>query len=142
MIEVELQTLIKLSVRSQGGAAHKLSNRFMVGVSDLLVKLPSFPAALIEVKHQRFSAKVSDDRVFKLDVTVPQQQFLRAYRQAGMRCGIASGIQKGRHLYLLLLVLDRAHTTGYTARVGDHVAMGAGEARMDAICQQLRGFLI
>jgi len=93
MNELNLQSMIIGVVNEKGhGHAHKLSSRFLVGVVDLLVKLPKWPAGLLEVKQRDFPA--SDAR-FALDVTLPQQRFLRQFDAAGMPCGVASFLQAG-----------------------------------------------
>lgn len=48
--ELKIQTDIVQSVRKDGGYARKMSNRFAVGVPDLLVALYPFAPCLIEVK--------------------------------------------------------------------------------------------
>lgn len=50
MNEVDHQTNIKKSVILQGGYSFKLSNRFTIGIPDLLVMLPPFVPCLAEVK--------------------------------------------------------------------------------------------
>ena len=87
MKELDAQRLIIEVVRDHGGAAFKLSNRFLVGVSDLLIKVPFLPAALIEVKLDQLPVK---NTFVRLAVTVPQQRFLGQFERAGMAAGIAS----------------------------------------------------
>jgi hypothetical protein len=72
------------------GRAHKMSNRFLVGVADLLVKLPEWPAGFLEVKQRDYP---TTDARFTCDVTKPQQTFLRGFDAAGMPCGVASFLQ-------------------------------------------------
>ncbi len=85
--ETELQHDVIRAVKEVDGAAHKLSNRFLIGVSDLLVKIPSHDAMLIEVKKDAYPKK--SDAV-TLDVTPKQLAFLNDYASAGMRCGVLS----------------------------------------------------
>jgi hypothetical protein len=99
MKEIELQTDIINAVRERGGAGHKLSHRFSVGVVDLLVKMPGDQPKLIEVKLNERPAR--DDTPITLDITVPQINFLKDYFNAGMITGILSLIydrKKGKKL--------------------------------------------
>lgn len=48
--ELKLQSDIKKSVRADGGYCIKLSNRFSIGIVDLLVALPPFAPCTLEVK--------------------------------------------------------------------------------------------
>lgn len=51
MKETDLQTEIKASVIEQGGYSIKMSNRFLVGIPDLLIALPPFAPSMFEVKE-------------------------------------------------------------------------------------------
>jgi hypothetical protein len=88
MKEIDLQSDIIAAVIEGGGAAHKLSHRFSVGVADLLVKLPGGPSKLIEVKLNERPAQAKTPIV--LDITRPQVEFLMKYHKAGMVAGIMS----------------------------------------------------
>jgi DNA-binding sugar fermentation-stimulating protein len=90
--ETQLQHDVIKAVREIGGAANKLSNRFLVGVSDLLVKISNEDAMLIEVKKNVYSAEFRD--AVTLDVTTKQLAFLNEYARAGMRCGVLSFLVK------------------------------------------------
>lgn len=48
--ELTVQTRIIKGTRAQGGFGIKLSNRFSVGIPDLLLALPPFAPCLVEVK--------------------------------------------------------------------------------------------
>lgn len=125
MKETACQSLMIDAVRANGGAAHKLSNRFLVGVSDLLVKLPARPAMLLEVKLNKFSSLTDDGHGFMLDVTKLQDDFLRRYARAGMLCAVASFVQIGsdrRCLALALFKIDYTDKDCYCR--GDHVRVG------------------
>lgn len=98
MLETALQKDVIDAVREAGGEASKLSNRFLIGVSDLLVKFPDLPAMLVEVKKDVYP--VATDRV-KIDLTPKQLQFLRGFDRAGMTCGVLSFLydrRKGKRL--------------------------------------------
>jgi hypothetical protein len=124
--EVDCQKLTVDVVRASGGAAHKLSHRFLVGVCDLLVKFPSAPAALLEVKLTRY-ARIEYDREFELPLTMLQKQFLRGYSRAGMRCGVLSFIEfegRGRQgLKSAAFDLDSLEQSRYRVVAKDHFDM-------------------
>lgn len=124
MKELDCQKLVVDVVRANGGAAHKLSHRFLVGVCDLLVKFPSAPATLLEAKLAKLK-RLDPQHTIELAVTVPQIQFLRAYRKVGMRCGVLSFIQypndKGhRVLKAAIFDLDTLEAHSYCVMAKDH----------------------
>ena len=93
MKELELQSMIIDAVIDKGkGHAYKASSRFLVGVADVLIKLPQWSAGFLEVKQRDWPAT---DARFLLDVTHAQQIFLRRFNAAGMPCGVASFLQMG-----------------------------------------------
>lgn len=120
MNELEVQTRIRRAVEGAGGAAHKLSTPFKVGISDLLVKLTNCPAMLIEVKLAKYGKGVRPDHLIKLAVTHNQIQFLERFAAAGMICGVVSSLQIGRQLLLCCLELDAIRAVGYTVPVSVH----------------------
>lgn len=77
----------------------KMSNRFLVGVPDLFVKLPATPAALIEVKFDK-----RPRGAYRLRVTPKQAHVLRQADAAGMPIGVASFLQDERQHQLGLLL--------------------------------------
>ncbi len=78
--ELALQSEICKSVRAQGGYALKLSHRFIVGVPDLLICMPGYPAMLIEVKDL---GVVTDKFDLKVPVTPKQREELKKFNEAG-----------------------------------------------------------
>lgn len=139
MNELQLQRYTIDVVQERGGAAQKLSHRFNLGVSDLLIKLPPWApgrriseprvagqlAMLIEVKqHRGVPASV---RPFTLDVTRPQENFLKRFQAAGMRVGVLSFLQGPRgklDLCAKLFELDKLVRDKYAVRPVDHVVLG------------------
>lgn len=87
MGELELQKLVVDSVRMGGGFAFKLANRFLVGIPDLFIKLPTFPSALYEVKIARISR---DKKVAHYKISPLQWKTLDEYLMAGGVGGIIS----------------------------------------------------
>lgn len=122
MKEVALQGLVVDLVNEHGGYARKLSHKFLVGISDLLVKMPEYPAIKIEVKQRICQPNV--DREFELtDLTVLQKRDLLEAQAAGMNCGVLSFVQTKNGLTTLhgaiypILPLQEA---GYKINVRDH----------------------
>lgn len=114
MREVDYQKFVLDIIREAGGAGHKLSSRFLIGVSDLLIKLPGREAALIEVKLAKFAPSTKPDHEFDLGVTVLQREFLKKYHKAGMRVGVLSFVEHGRQrLRIGMFRLDRFNKAGY-----------------------------
>lgn len=129
MNELGLQKFVCDVVNDAGGYALKRNNRFMVGIVDLLVKLPSKPgyfrdglqacppAGILEVKQRLYP---SSDRRFLLDVTAPQKNDLRRADAAGMPAGVISFLQRGSGSGLVLF----AHVMTYrTASYGDNTGI-------------------
>lgn len=144
MNELQAQSLVIQSVRNAGGAANKLSNRFMIGVADLLVKLPVYPALLVEVKLQRVGRTTKDAHQFELDVTVPQRKFLLDYHKAGMHTCVLSFVERGGlgrcGLYAAQFSLDTLEARRYyVVTVSEHVVVplaAAGEATLTTLLRR------
>jgi hypothetical protein len=97
MREIDVQTYVVNAVKEGGGAAKKLANRFLVGVVDLLIKLPGQPAMLMEVKlEQRAQMTRRTQHPLVPAVTVPQFHMLAEYHHAGMLCGVMSFVEEAR----------------------------------------------
>lgn len=103
MNELKLQKLLVDTVKGAGGYAMKMDNKYIVGVSDLLTKLPNklfpsgalaldFPAGMVEVKQRKRPVR---DISFTLDITHMQAKFLDDVAAAGMPAGVASFLQEG-----------------------------------------------
>lgn len=105
MNELALQKLMCDAVNDAGGYAVKRNNRFMVGIVDLLVKLPQQrsvnfassvkdnpPAGILEVKQRQWP---KSDAPFELDLTHMQMRDLQRAHDAGMPTGIASFLCDG-----------------------------------------------
>lgn len=150
MNETGLQSYVIKVVRANGGAARKLSHRFNLGVSDLLIQPPGSKdalgqwrgtrAMLIEVKQRHGSNE--GNRSFDLGVTVPQREFLKEFASAGMRVGVLSFIQppRKRELYAALFDLDRLIRVDYRALPSDHTPLGRDNERNSNIYIWLRNF--
>ena len=103
--ELEVQSKIIMSVRKDGGYARKASNRFMIGIPDLVIALPPFAPCMVEVKD---FGVVTDDFDRKVGVT-PKQSYemmliSKAYEDAnlGRTAFVAvSLVHKGKHRLVL-----------------------------------------
>lgn len=136
MIELDMQKYVVDSVNHAGGFAFKMSHRFLVGIPDLLVKLPqpgvlrNSPAAgILEVK-QRDAPK--SDIEFRLDVTPQQKRYLTMAHKAGMPTGVISFLRqhgKGlKGLRMAVYTLTRVEQLGYLVRAADHTSVATEEA--------------
>lgn len=106
MKETDVQKRVIDAVRAHGGAAHKLSNRFLVGVPDLLIKLPGLPAFIMEVKLDKRAVFPDNNRHPVVpDVTRAQWNFLKEYHDASMMTGVLSFVQHKRQLFCLHVFL-------------------------------------
>lgn len=132
--ETDLQSFIVKTVEERGGAAVKLSNRFLVGVPDLLVKLPDRDRSpcLIEVKLQQIGATTPPTFAFIPDLTKKQDDFLRRFRNAGMHTFLLSFVERGRGgvravsvaLFKLDDVVQSCYRRGDKVIVERHVLLG------------------
>lgn len=148
MIETECQQLIVQAVREAGGVALKLNNRFLVGVVDLLIKLPEAQPFWLEAKFIRLAQKTIEnaDHVWDLDVTAKQKEFLDDWAHAGMLTGVVSFLEvKGkmsgvRGLQMALYTFEDCESRGYRAHVADHQWIGDHGDRMLNIADRLEDF--
>jgi len=146
MNELDMQKYIVDSVNHAGGFAYKMSHRFLIGVVDVMVKLPDlkvmpshlsgkFAAGVLEVKQRD---KPKSNIEFTLDVTPQQKRFLRQARDAGMPAGVASFLQvrgKGvKGLELAIYTLTDIERLDYHVSASAHSSV-ATEAQ---IMEQLR----
>jgi len=81
MSELKLQKWIMDRVKENGGQAIKMSNKFIAGVPDLLIKMPGYPAIISEVKVGKYLKSVD---TWYWEPTKLQLDFLRDWRSAGM----------------------------------------------------------
>jgi hypothetical protein len=105
--ELQEQADIKKSVRLDGGYSFKLSNRFTIGIPDLLIALPPFVPILAEVKDL---AEWGDVRPRKLDVSPKQEYELNGlgslYDMFGRVSILLVALRRGRDHYLVGLPRD------------------------------------
>lgn len=121
MKEVDYQTHIVAAVKDGGGAATKLSHRFLTGVSDLLIKMPGLPAGLFEVKKNDMPKLAQR---FKLDVTVPQYRFLEAYEVAEMKVGVISLLIDRHEVWIRIVAPRYLKANDNCLNLDRHVRLG------------------
>lgn len=145
--ETECQKLVVKAVEEVGGAALMLNNRYLVGVADLMVKLPDAPMMILEAKRTVVTPKYWDEsshKPFSLAVTKLQNDFLKEWDYAGVRSGIASFVIKsgsdvsGLHMTLYTLQQDYE---SYYGVVADHLELGGKHSRFESIRNLLREFV-
>ena len=104
MKELNVQRELIEAVIGADGAAHKLSNRFLTGVADLLIKLPRYPVCLLEVKIDEIGATTTS---IGLTPTMPQIMFLRKYHAAGVPTGVMSCLVQGKQFGTAIVDITR-----------------------------------
>ena len=82
--ETDVQAELVKATTDAGGWGLKLNNRFLKGIPDLLLKWPTRPAALIEVK---ICPPLGLNHGFYLDLTSHQVRSLRRFHDAGGTAG-------------------------------------------------------
>ena len=90
MSELQRQTDVITVVKDMGGHAYKSSNAWLVGVCDLVVKVPYKPAAFLEAKLNDAPKRSA---FFRLGLTSIQEKFLRDMDAAGAYAGVISFVQ-------------------------------------------------
>jgi len=104
--------------RAEGGAGYKSSNRFLNGVCDLVIKVPSFPVMHLEAKYAL--APVRKDTVH-LDLTALQHDFLREMHNAGGMAGVISFVERSTKPQKAVLVVPMRDIMHVGPRFSDAV---------------------
>lgn len=143
MIETECQQLIVDAVVAGGGRALKFNNRFMIGVCDLLIKLPLHRPMMLEAKLLHLSPKTTNHN-WDVGCTKLQRDFLRDWHDAGMLTGVASFIQnKGedvRSLQMNLVAYEELVGHKWVVYQTDHEPLGEKAQRFENIRNMLGAF--
>jgi hypothetical protein len=146
MIETEAQQLVVDAVKADGGQALKLNNRFLVGVVDLLLKLPGHQPMWLEAKLHKFSAKTIENGYVIKDIgcTRPQKKWLSDWRYAGMLTGVVSFIQQSdsnvSSLRMAVYSEEEMLRSNWSVEVDDHDPLGGKDERFERIRAQLKDF--
>lgn len=91
MKETDLQSKCLTAMREMGGFAQKMSNRFLIGVPDLMFKLPRYSTSFWEVKRRPTAHQNPDP-------SPKQKLWLRDYTRAGGFCGVINFISKDNEM--------------------------------------------
>lgn len=80
-LEVDYQKAIIEAVKDDGGYGLKMSNRFLVGVPDLLLHPGWLPTMIVEVKRDSLPAR--PDTKMTIDISPNQRKNLLAFQKSG-----------------------------------------------------------
>lgn len=138
--ELQMQKETVDAVRTVGGFAHKMSNRFLIGVADLLIKLPQteHPAMVLEVKINKLPLKT---KTITLNVSPLQERYLCDAAAAGMPAGVLSFVKgPNRMLMVSMMNIADAFAVDYKVNLEDrHVTIPLGQ-RGPVILKVLQDF--
>lgn len=140
MRELDAQKHVVDAVEAEGGYALKMSHRFLIGIPDLLVKLPGRPAMILEAKVHECMVYRPDSE-FKLEATALQERELRMMEGAGLITGILSfvSLQK-RGIRGLYMEVYRNLGKPQMVRMVDHNYVGDPQHRQDNTINTLRAY--
>lgn len=146
MIETECQQLLIDAVEGVGGHGIKFNNRFVIGIPDLLIKLPSHQPMILEAKLHKFSAKTlsAGHHIADIGATKLQKDQLRDWAYAGMLTGVVSFVMEigadVRSLRMALYSHEKMLSSNWSANIDSHMALGEKSERMTNIRQMLMEF--
>lgn len=146
MKETECQQLLIDAVQEVEGCGLKFNNRFVVGIPDLLLKMPGHVPMIIEAKLHKFSAKTIERGYVIEDIgcTKRQKDELRDWHRAGMLTGVASFVMETdgdvRSLRLALYDYDHMVRHNWSGVTRGHKPLGEKAERMTNIRELLIGF--
>lgn len=81
MKETDLQSKCVMAIREMGGFSQKTSNRFLIGVPDVLCQLPGYKTSFWEVKY-------GPSTFHNPNPTPKQKMWMRDFTHAGGLCGV------------------------------------------------------
>lgn len=84
MNESKAENIFIKDVRAQGGVAVKLRHRFMAGLPDLFIKMPSLGGVFIECKYALWPRR---ETTIALKLTPLQRNFLSQMQNVGQPAG-------------------------------------------------------
>lgn len=124
----------------QGGYGIKMSNKFLAGVPDLLIKMPAWPSAvLVEMKK---NAEVSKNapRVL-VGITALQMDHLRRANAAGIPSYVMSIMSlrgfPSTFFVAVCRILDQSAESGYTIPIQTYSPMPARTTKSSFMLQML-----
>lgn len=146
MIETECQQLVIDAVEEIDGCGLKFNNRFIVGVTDLLLQIPGHGAMILEAKLHKFSGKTlaAGHHITNIGCTAKQEMYLRDWNYAGMLTGVVSFVaEQGsdiRSLQMAIYSYEEMLKRHWSAHTYDHELLGDKSERLLNIRQQLIRF--
>lgn len=146
MNELECQQLCIDAVEEIGGRGLKFNNRFIVGVTDLLLQIPGHGAMILEAKLHKFSAKTlaAGHLIEDIGCTAKQKMYLRDWGHAGMLTGVVSFVMEQgadvRSLRMAVWPYAEMVAENWSAWTQNHYSLGEKSERLVNIRQQLIGF--
>lgn len=146
MIETEVQQLLIDAVEEVGGRGIKFNNRFVIGIPDLLIKLPNHQPMILEAKLHKFSAKTlaAGHYIADIGATKLQKDQLRYWAYANMLTGVVSFVMETgadvRSLRMALYSHGEMLHRDWCVQTDDHRALGEKSERMTKIRELLIGF--
>lgn len=146
MKETEMQQLIVDAVNDDGGKAYKMSNRFMIGVSDLIIKMPGYQAGFMEIKRNDVAASTLKRGIsVKLDLSALQIRFLEDFQKAGMPAGVGAFLQISgeglRTLRFATMTFDQAKKQNFMMDSENYHSLGKSDERPQIIRQRIHTWL-
>lgn len=146
MIETDCQKLLVAAAEEVGGRGILFNNRFVIGIPDLLIKLPSYQPMILEAKLHKFSARTLalSYQIADIGATKLQKDQLRDWSYAGMLTGVVSFIMETgadvRSLRMALYSHSQMLTSDWSANILDHTQLGEKSERMTKMRELLMGF--
>lgn len=148
MKETDCQKLMVDAVQDGdiGGRGLAFNNRFIVGIPDLLLKLPGIEPVILEAKLFSFSHKTIENghRIADIGATKLQKDQLRDWGYAGILTGVALFILPvGGNVSDLMMVIHsrgKMEDDGWSAHTDDFKPLGSKHERLQNIRQQLIDF--
>jgi hypothetical protein len=117
MKELQAQKLVVDAVEDGGGYGTKMSNRFTVGILDLLLKLPGIEILYLEAKLREWPKTLD---VVKLDFTEPQKKHAKDSWKAGTLSGGISFLTKKNGFGVYIVNTPDLVDANWTAPVNCH----------------------
>lgn len=148
MNELDCQRLLIEAVQEAdiGGCGLQFNNRFIVGVVDLLLKMPGHETLILEAKLHKFAARTIDNGYLITDIgcTTKQKMYLRDWGFAGIRTGVVSFVMpldgNVNSLMMALYSYENMMARNWSAHTDDHKPLGMKSERLTNIREQLMEF--
>jgi hypothetical protein len=148
MKETECQQLVIDAVEDEGigGRGLKFNNRFVIGIPDLLIKLPAVQPVILEAKLFTFSQKTLENGHLIQDIgaTKLQKDQLRDWGYAGMLTGVVLFIvPTGGNVSGLMMTMrsyDEMDHFNWSIDTDHFRPLGGKHERLQNIRQQLIEF--